>query len=117
MASRSQVSPVIALRARQHRCALTSEEQRLWLHIRGCQLGVWFRRQVPIGNAIVDFLAPSTHLIVEVDGGYHRVRGAADARRDAKLVRMGYRVLRLESSLVCHHIEMALDRIRAALAE
>ena len=117
MQTRFQVSPVIALRARQHRCSLTSEEQRLWLHIRGRQLGVWFRRQVPIGNSIVDFLAPRAHLIVEVDGGFHRTRCAADARRDRKLVRMGYRVLRLESSLVCHHIEMALERIRAALAE
>jgi very-short-patch-repair endonuclease len=116
MPSRSQVSPVIAFRARQQRCALTSEEQRLWLHMRGCQLGVWFRRQVPIGTFIADFVAPSAHLVVEVDGGYHRVRGAADARRDTKLARMGYRVLRLESNLVCHHIEMALERIRAALA-
>ena len=117
MASRSKVSPVVAFRARQHRCALTSEEQRLWLHIRGCQLGVWFRRQVPIGNAIVDFLAPSAGLVVEVDGGYHRTRCAADARRDSKLARMGYRVLRLESDMVCHHIETALSRIRAALTE
>ena len=95
MSNRSQVSPVIVLCARQHRCALTSEEQRLWLHSRGCQLGVWFRRQVPVRNFIVDFLAPSAHLIVEVDGGYHRTRITADARRDTKLARMGYRVLAL----------------------
>jgi len=72
---------------------------------------------VPVRNFIVDFLAPSAHLIVEVDGGYHRTRCAADARRDAKLARMGYRVLRLESDMVCHHIETALSRIRAALTE
>jgi hypothetical protein len=45
-----QVSPVIAHRARQHCYSHTSEEQLLWLRIRGCQLGVWFRRQVPIGT-------------------------------------------------------------------
>jgi very-short-patch-repair endonuclease len=117
MQSRSYVSPIIALRATNHRSALTSEEQRLWLHIRGCQLGVWFRRQVPIGNAIVDFLAPSAHLVVEVDGGYHRTRHASDARRDAKLARMGYRILRLESAMVCHRVEEALERIRIALTQ
>ena len=115
MATRSPLSPVIAVRARQHRCALTSEEQRLWSHICGCQLGVWFRRQVPIGNAIVDFLAPSARLIVEVDGGYHRTRVAADTRRDAKLARLGYRVLRLEADMVRYDVEQALELIRTAL--
>jgi very-short-patch-repair endonuclease len=76
------------------------------------------RSQVsPIGTFIADFLAPSAHLIVEVDGGYHRTRCAADARRDTKLARMGYRVHRLASNLVCRHIERAIERIRAALAE
>jgi len=39
---------------------------------------------------------------------------AADARRDAALVRAGYRVLRLEASLIVSDIESALGRIRAA---
>jgi len=30
-------------------------------------------------------------------------------------MRLGYRVLRLEADLVCHHIEQALQLIRAAL--
>jgi len=38
----------------------------------------------------------------------------ADARRDAALVRAGYRILRLEASLVTSDIEGALARIRAA---
>ena len=111
----SSVSPIIAHRARQHRCALTPQEQRLWLRIRGCQLGVWFRRQVPIANFIVDFLAPSARLVVEVDGGYHRLRRSADARRDAKLARMGYRVLRLDTELVRCHVAHALELIQRAL--
>jgi very-short-patch-repair endonuclease len=44
------------------------------------QLGVSFRRQVPLGNRfIVDFLAPVARLVVEVDGGYHARRREADA--------------------------------------
>lgn len=117
MASRSNVPSVIALRAQQHRATLTESEQLLWSHINGCQLGVWFRRQVPIGNFIVDFLAPSVRIVVEVDGGYHRARRAADARRDTKLTRMGYRVIRLDSAMVYRHIGAALECICKSLAQ
>jgi hypothetical protein len=50
--SPGQIHPVIALRARQMRSALTPSEQKLWDAIRGCRLGVWFRRQVPLGRYI-----------------------------------------------------------------
>jgi hypothetical protein len=33
------------------------------------ELGVWFQLEVPIGNAIVDLLASSARLVIEVDGG------------------------------------------------
>lgn len=115
MVNRSKVSLVISLRALQHRATPTESEQLLWSRINNRQLGVWFRRQVPIGNAIADFLAPSAKLVVEVDGSFHSTRRVADARRDAKLVRMGYQVLRLDSNLVTRHIETAIARIRAAL--
>ena len=111
----SPISPIVAHRARQHRCALTDSEQLLWARINGRQLGVWFRAQVAIGNFILDFLAPSARLVVEVDGGYHSARRAADARRDAKLARRGYRVLRLEAEMISHRIEEALTLIRSAL--
>jgi very-short-patch-repair endonuclease len=54
--------------------------------------------------------------VVEVDGGYHVERRAADARRDAALARLGYRVLRLEAALVLEQPSEALARIREALA-
>lgn len=117
MANRSNSSLVIALRAQQHRAAPTESERVLWSHIKACQLGVWFRRQVPIGNLIVDFLAPSVGLVVEVDGNCHRTRRHADTRRDVKLARMGYRVLRLESNLVLCRTEAAMDRLRVALGQ
>jgi very-short-patch-repair endonuclease len=116
MANRSNGSLIIALRAQQHRSSLTESEQLLWSHINACQLGVWFRRQVPIGNFIVDFLAPSARLVLEVDGNCHRTRRAADARRDIKLTRMGYRVLRLDAVLVTRNPLVAVARIRASIA-
>jgi len=65
---------------------------------------------------VVDFVAPRARLVVEVDGAQHRLRRAADARRDAKLARIGYRVLRLEAGLVMRHLPVALGRVREALA-
>jgi very-short-patch-repair endonuclease len=75
---------------------LTESEAKLWEAIRGRKLGVQFRRQVVLlGRYIVDFYAPSLRLVVEVDGGYHRLRKSADARRDRELRRAGYTVVRL----------------------
>ena len=112
-----QHAAVLAERARCLRVSPTSTEQLLWEHLRGRRLGVVFRRQVPLlGRFIADFLAPSQRLVIEVDGASHAERGRADARRDAALKRAGYRVVRLEASLVVSDIEQALSAIRAALA-
>jgi very-short-patch-repair endonuclease len=54
--------------------------------------------------------------VVEVDGAQHRLRRAADLGRDAKLARVGYRVLRLEAGLVMRQLPLALARVREALA-
>ncbi len=99
------------------RASPTSTEQLLWRRIRGRRLGVVFRRQVPLlGRFIADFLAPEQRLVVEVDGAYHAERGRADARRATALERAGYRIVRLEASLVVSDIERALTAVRAALA-
>ena len=68
-----------------------------------------------LGRFIGDFVAVSARLVVEVDGGYHARRRAADARRDRALRRLGYRVLRLEASLVSDRIEDGVAQIRAVL--
>jgi very-short-patch-repair endonuclease len=103
-------------RAYVHRRHLTHSESTLWQYLTGSQLGVAFRRQVPIGRYIADFAAPSIHLIVEVDGQWHQRRIAADDRRDSKLTRMGYRVLRLDAALVVQQPQVAIARIREAVA-
>jgi very-short-patch-repair endonuclease len=112
---RPESSPLVELRARQLRSRLTPSEAQLWEQIRRRQLGVQFRRQVPIGGFIVDFLAPKERLILEVDGPYHQQRQRADARRDRKLARLGYRILRLEAELVLRQMPGVLKRILAAV--
>lgn len=48
-------------------------------------------------------------------GSFHARRAAADARRDRKLRRWGYRVLRLEAALVLRDLPEALRRVGEAL--
>ena len=98
----------------RHNPALS--ESALWLHLAGKRLGVAFRRQVPLERYIVDFLASSVRLIVEVDGLWHHRRIAADERRNKVLTRMGYRIVHLDASLVIREPLVAVERIREAIA-
>ena len=107
---------VLAARAAAMRADMTWSEQLLWQRIRGEQLGVPFRSQFLVGGRfLVDFAAPAAQLVVEVDGGYHRDRARADARRDRELARLGWRVLRLPDQLVRQQLDRAVDLVRAAL--
>ena len=72
--------------------------------------------RVVLGDAIVDFLVPAARLIVEVEGACHRARATADASRDRKLARLGYRVIRLDADEVLGSLPVALALIRQALA-
>ena len=67
-------SELLAQRAGTMRTAATPSEQLLWLQLRGKQLGVSFKRQVPLGGRfIVDFLASSTKLALEAGKSYYLV--------------------------------------------
>jgi very-short-patch-repair endonuclease len=114
LCSRKQV--LLEERARAMRFALTPEEALLWCVLKAGQLGVAFRRQIPLcGRYIADFFAPQVGLVVEVDGAYHARRRTADARRDRVLRRAGYHVLRLEAELVRCDLPAAVARVRAEL--
>jgi very-short-patch-repair endonuclease len=95
----------------------TASERALWAALRSSQLGVGFRRQALVAGCIVDFLAPSRRLVVEVDGGYHRspAQRRSDARRDRVLERAAYNVLRLPAELVLSNLPAAVQLVRLAL--
>jgi very-short-patch-repair endonuclease len=107
----------IANHAAAHRASPTLTEAILWQVLSGSKLGVGFRRQVPIGRYIADFVAPSRKLVVEVDGGYHALPAQvrADARRDRYLAKLGYRVVRLPAAMVQHQLAEAVALVVAAL--
>jgi len=116
MAHRPRSSPLIIARAHEMRASPTDTEEILWRELRGARLGVAFRRQVPLGRYVADFVAPAVKLVVEVDGGYHVRRAVADASRDRWLARIGYRVLRVEAELVRANLAEAVARVREMAA-
>src|SRR3954463_3788359 len=84
-----------AAHAGELRTKMTDAEHRLWRHLRHRGFhGLKFRRQVPLGFYVVDFLCESQRLIVEVDGGQHAERAQRDECRTAWLRAHGYRVER-----------------------
>jgi len=101
--------------AAKHRWSPTASEARLWEALRGRKVGVLFRRQVVIGEYVVDFVAPEVRLVVEVDGGWHEGRERKDARRERTLEAAGYRVVRVEAEVVVAEVEVAVARVRAAV--
>jgi very-short-patch-repair endonuclease len=87
--------------------------------LRACHpnAGCKFRRQVPIGNYIVDFVCLDRRVIVELDGGQHNEASHKkyDARRDAWLRSQGFEVLRFWNSDVFLEWEGMADAIWHAL--
>jgi len=77
--------------------------------------GFKFRRQHPFGNCILDFVCLDAMLVVEVDGGQHSERTAADDIRTAKLEGAGFRVLRFWNNQVLQELEAVKEVIWEAL--
>jgi len=63
----------------------------------------------------VDFYCPEGRLVIELDGGVHRLRVEEDRIRQAELERAGYRVLRFGNDEVLGNVEEVLDKILEAL--
>jgi very-short-patch-repair endonuclease len=90
---------VAVSRARDLRRRGADAEARLWSALRAHRLGGWkWKRQVPWGPYILDFLCVEAGLIVEADGGQHNDQVAYGRRRAAYLERSGLRVLRFWNS-------------------
>jgi len=83
-------------RARGLRKEMTGAEAKLWSLLRNKNLGVRFRREVPYGPFILDFLAIKPKLVVELDGSQHYTREfrEKDTIRDTYLKKRGLTVLR-----------------------
>src|SRR5438552_1775004 len=102
--------------AREFRSSQTDAEKKLWLRLRDRRLGGFrFRRQFPLGPFFADFCCANEHLIVEVDGGQHRVTADGDANRTYYMTEQGFRVLRFWNSDVLNKTDKVCKQILDAL--
>ena len=101
--------------ARALRRATPPIEQKLWRILRDRRLeGLKFRRQIPLGRYVVDFVCLRHRLIVEADGPLHDP--GHDAERDAWLRSQGFRVLRFANHEVNSRDWEVLRRILDSVA-
>ncbi len=95
-------------RARRLRAQMDLPERLLWKRLnRGQVRGLYFRRQHPAGDYILDFYCDAVRLAVEVDGASHDAAGRPehDLRRDAWLEKSGISVLRVAARDVLKAME------------
>jgi very-short-patch-repair endonuclease len=114
-------SPAAARHAPRLRRAMTDAERRLWQALRR-ELpetqGTHFRRQMPIGRYVVDFVCLGERLIIEVDGAVHDDvdQRQRDTERDAYLRDQNFRVVRVTNKDVMLDMPSVLRRIALAFA-
>jgi very-short-patch-repair endonuclease len=93
-------------------------ELRFWHEVRDRRPnGLKFKRQVPVGPYIADFLCNEHRLIVELDGGQHADHVARDETRDAYLKSQGYTGLRFWNAEVFTNMSGVADMILLAVRE
>ncbi len=103
--------------ARTLRKRSTKHERLLWRHLRDRQVGDFkFRRQMPLGGYVVDFVCFETRVVVELDGSGHATKQgrAADAVRDAALTEADFQVLRFWNSQIANDLPLVLETIYQA---
>jgi very-short-patch-repair endonuclease len=103
-------------RARVLRRNMTEAERQLWRILRLRQISRYkFRRQVPLGRFVSDFVCHEARLIVEIDGGQHDLSLPREVERTTFLHNEGYRVLRFWNNEVLANLEGVFDTIAGEL--
>ena len=95
---------------------MTEFEQKLWKNLRDRRFcNVKFRRQVPIGNYIVDFVCFDKRVIIELDGSGHFEQIEYDEKRNKFFEEQGYKVLRFWNNDLNNNFNGVLDVIYKAV--
>ena len=84
-------------RARALRQSAGLASTRVWEQVRGGAIdGHKFRREHPVGPYYADFACRRLRLVIEIDGGVHRLEHVRDKdeRRQAEIEALGWTVLR-----------------------
>jgi very-short-patch-repair endonuclease len=99
--------------ARALRKTMTDAERKLWSLLRNNQLQYKFRRQVPVGNYVLDFYCPKAKLNIELDGGQHYTEKGMkqDNERDQYLKKQEIEVLRFPDNEIFQNEDGVLNMI------
>jgi very-short-patch-repair endonuclease len=115
-----KVSGKLRSNARALRKNSTDVERILWSERRGHRLAdAGFRRQVPVGSYVADFVCHAAKLVIELNGGQHfsvQIE-RSDTRRTAAIEDLGFKVLRFSNLDVITNRTGVLETITAAVAE
>ncbi len=85
-----------------------------WSVLRGLrEFGYPVRRQHPVGPYTVDFAIPKARLVIEIDGGIHKLEEVRlrDVERQKGIETLGWRVIRFDADTA-----MSGDHLWAAVA-
>ena len=110
------ISPQLRTFARQMRSHMTPEERHLWFDmLRPYPLHI--RRQVILGNHIVDFCCEKARLIIEIDGSQHYEpeKKRKDLERTKELENLGYQVLRFSNRDIHQHFDAVGEMIHQTI--
>jgi very-short-patch-repair endonuclease len=95
---------------------MTWQERLLWSILRNRNfLGYKFRRQMIIGNYVVDFVCLEQRLIVELDGRGHLDQREYDESRTASLESQGFCVVRFWNAEMEEDINKVMETILSRL--
>lgn len=112
--------PILFEFAKQMRNNPTEAEKFLWEQLSGDKIeDVRFRRQHPVLYFIADFYCHKAGLIIQVDGGYHKLEEQFeyDKNRDSELEEFGLKVIRFTNEQVLFDIENTVNKIKKVVAE
>ena len=104
--------------AKSFRREMTRAERKLWYALRAHRFdGFGFRRQMPLGRYILDFVCHYRGLVIEVDGGQHfsARQAARDSVRDRWLRTQGYRVIRFANNEVLSNLSGVLEYLTSII--
>ncbi len=93
----------------------TPWENKLWQHLRDKRFyGIQFKRQVRLGNYIVDLYCASRKLVIELDGGHHNKAEVSkiDEERQSYFESQGFKVLRFWNNEVEENLPGVLEKVR-----
>ena len=109
-----KTNPINFDNARKLRKQMTESESILWGILRGRKfLGLKFRRQHPIKEYIADFYCHERKIVIELDGGYHKLNDqkTMDGIRSDAINSEGIRVVRFTNEDIIFDIDSSLKKL------